>query len=214
NPDKNLNSNTNSTSTQATPIDPLNGKVAGPQSYAAAVRFEKPDDRPWHLSVDLGLRLQGLQLNPFARTRGSYSVPISDWRFKASETFFVFNSTGTGATTQLDFEHFLSEPILFRATSSATWLHRAQNFDVRQDATIFHTLDARRALLYQASVTGVTSPQRQISDTVLLATYRYKLHREWIFFELSPQLHFPQIRQYRASPSLLMRLEFLLDKSQ
>ncbi|MGB7649596.1 MAG: hypothetical protein WBL62_00155 [Gallionella sp.] len=215
NPDKNLNSDKNASSnaTQATPINQLNGKVAGPQSYAAALRFEQPDDGPWHLSSDLGVRLQGLQLNPFARTRGSYGVPLGDWRAKASETFFVFNSTGMGSTTQLDFEHFLSAPVLFRATSSATWLHRAQNFDVRQDATIFHTLDARRALLYQASVSGVSSPQRRINDTVLLATYRYKLHREWIFFELSPQLHFPQIRQYRASPSLLMRMEFLLDKS-
>lgn len=216
NPDKNLNSDKNVTSntTKITPSQQLNDKVVGPQTYAAAVRFEQPDDRPWHLSTDLGVRLQGLQLNPFARTRGSYSVPLSDWRFKASETLFVFNSTGTGSTTQLDFEHFWSDPVLFRATSSATWLHRAENFDVRQDATIFHTLDARRALLYQASVTGMTRPQRQIIDTVLLATYRYKLHREWIFFELSPQLHFPQIRQYRASPSLLMRMEFLLDKSQ
>ncbi len=215
NPDKNLNSNQNapSNSSQATPINQLNGTVAGPQSYAAALRFEQAEDRPWHLSSDLGLRLQGLQLNPFARTRGSYAVPLGDWRFKASETFFVFNSTGAGATTQVDFEHFWSEPVLFRATSSATWLHRTQNFEVRQDATIFHTLDARHALLYQASVAGITSPQRQISDSVLLATYRYKLHREWIFFELSPQLHFPQIRQYRASPALLMRIEFLLDKS-
>ena len=215
NPDKNLNSdkNTNANAPQSTPINQLNGQVAAPQSYAAAVRFEKPEDKPWHSSIDLGARLQSLQVNPFARMRGSYSLPLGDWRFKASETFFVFNSTGLGETTQVDFEHFLSQPVLFRATSSVTWLHRSQNFDMRQDATIFHTLDARRALLYQASVSGISSPQRQISDSVLLATYRYKLHREWIFFEVSPQLHFPQTRQYRASPSLFVRMEFLLDKS-
>ena len=69
-------------------------------------------------------------------------------------------------------------------------------------------------MLYQASVLGVTRPQTQVMDYVLLLVYRYRLHREWIFFELSPQLHFPKERDFQPSGLLSMRLEFLFDKSK
>ena len=92
--------------------------------------------------------------------------------------------------------------------------HSLDDFDLRQDLSLFHKLDSRRALLYQVSVLGVTRPQTQVTDYVALLVYRYRLHREWIFFELSPQLHFPKVRDFRPSGALSMRLEFLFDKSK
>ena len=108
----------------------------------------------------------------------------------------------------------MSEPVLFRATSNATWLNDKQNFDLRQDLSIYHTVNDRTALLYQASAIGVTNPESQVTDYVVSILYRYRLHRDWMFFELSPQLHFPKINNYRSSPSLSMRLEMLFDGSK
>jgi hypothetical protein len=51
-------------------------------------------------------------------------------------------------------------------------------------------------------------------DEVVLLLYRYRLHREWMFFELSPQLHFPKVNNFRISPMLSVRLEMLLDDSR
>jgi hypothetical protein len=136
------------------------------------------------------------------------------WRANLSETAFWFNTTGVGETTQLDLERPISAPLLLRATSSATWLHDKQNFDMRQDISLIHALDERTALLYQASVIGVSRPQAQVTDYVLLALYRYRIHREWTFIELSPQLHFPIERGYRASPMFSVRLEILFDETK
>jgi hypothetical protein len=111
-------------------------------------------------------------------------------------------------------ERALSEPVLFRATSTATWLKNKQYFDLRQDLSLFHTLNDHTALLYQASAIGVSQPVDHVTDYVLLFLYRYRLHRSWVFFELSPQLHFPQAKNYQASPMLIIRLEALLDNSR
>ena len=190
--------------------------VVKPESYAAALRYEKAEESRWHYSTDVGIQFRGITTdpNPFARARGSYSMPLDQWRLKAAETLFWFHTIGAGTSTQLDVERLISEPFLFRATSNATWLYDKRNFDLRQDLSVYHTLSERTALLYQASAIGVTNPHVQAMDYVVLMVYRYRLHRNWIFFELSPQLHFPRERNFQSNPTFIMRLEMLFDGSK
>jgi len=195
---------------QATPID----QVAAPESFAAAARYENAIEKRAHYSADAGIKFQGLKTSPFARVRGRYSLTMDAWRMRAAETFFWFNTTGVGSTTELNFERPLSDPMLFRASSNAIWLRDTGNFDLRQDISVFHTLDERSAMLYQASAIGVSRPKLQVTEYVLLMLYRYRLHRKWVFLELSPQLHFPETMNYRSNPLLVVRLEFLFDDTQ
>jgi len=183
------------------------------QSIAAALRFERMYNERWHFSTDTGLQFQGTATTPFTRARGSVTGTLGEWHTKASETVFWFNTIGAGETTRFDLERLISEPLLFRATSNATWLHEQQNFDLRQDFSLFHTWDERTALLYQASALGISKPQTHVTDYVLLVSYRYRLHRDWLFFELDPQLHFPAEKQFHTSPALVMRLEMLFNEA-
>lgn len=196
-----------------TQTPPLKQPVA-PQSYGAALRFIRAEAERWHFSADGGIKFAGLNTTPFARSRASLEKPLDQWRMKLAETVFWFNTIGAGETTQLDFERPLSNSVLFRSSSVATWLNDRQNFDLRQDLTGFHTLDDRTALLYQASVIGVSQPITRVTDYVLLAQYRYRLHRKWMFFDVSPQLHFPIERNYRLSPLLSLRLEMMFEEKK
>lgn len=209
NPDQNLTGE--STPTKITP--PAN-KVVTPDSYGAALRFENAQEGYWHFSSDAGIKFQSFKSDPFTRVRGSYEVQFDPWRLKAAETLFWFKTSGAGTNTRLDVERLLSEPVLFRAASNVTWLRDTKNLDLRQDLSVYHTLNDRSALLYQASAIGVSRPAFHATDYVLLMTYRYRLHREWVFFELSPQIHYPRELNYRSSPMLSMRLELLLDESK
>jgi len=191
----------------------LQNKVAVPKSVALAARYATAKEDVWHFSTDVGIKFP-IPPKPFARARGSYSAPMGDWRLKAAQSVYWFNTLGVGETTQLDFERIISTRLLFRASSNATWLHDKQNLDMRQDLSFFHTLSDRTALLYQASVIGVSNPQFQVTDYVVLLFYRYRLHQQWLFFELSPQLHFPKEFNHRSSPALSMRLQILFDDSR
>ena len=194
----------------------INNQVSGPQSYGLALRYEKVKEelKALHISADAGLKFQGININPFMRARSSYSIPFETWRLKAAESVYWFNTIGAGETTQVDLEHFLSEPVLFRATSNATWLNNKQNFDLRQDLSVYQTLDERTALLYQVSAIGVSNPQVELTEYVAQILYRYRLHREWIFFELNPQVIFPKVNNFNSSFALTMRLEMLFDQSR
>lgn len=195
---------------------PLTNNIDKPDSFGLAVRLEKVKEelKALHLSADAGIKFHGLEVNPFARARASYSVPMDQWRLKAAESVYWFNTIGAGETTQIDLEHLLSEPVLFRATTNATWLKDKQNFDLRQDFSFFHTVSDRSALVYQASVIGVSNPQWEVTDYVLSVHYRYRLHREWMFFDLVPQLHFPKEYDFSSSFALSMLLEMRFDQSK
>ena len=200
--------------TKSSPV--TDSKVSVPGNLALAVRFEKKEEVRWYFNTDTGIKFQGISAapNPFVRARGSYSVPKGKWQLKASESVYWFNTLGWGETTLLDLDRILSTQLLFRATSNATWLNDTQNFNLRQDLTISHTLDDRTALRYQASVIGVSEPQLQVTDNVVQLFYRYRLNREWLFFELNPQLHFPREKNYSSSFALSIRLEMLFDESR
>ncbi len=191
----------------------LTDQVNTPQSYGLALRYEKVKQelKEFHISADAGLKFQGIKINPFVRARSSYSIPFEQWRLKAAESVYWFNTIGIGETTQVDLEHLISEPVLFRATSNATWLREKQNFDLRQDLSFFQTVSDRTAVLYQASAIGVSNPQVQLSAYVAQILYRYRLHRQWVFFELNPQMIFPKVNSFNGSFALTMRLEMLFD---
>jgi hypothetical protein len=193
------------------PVDPKTVPV--PQSYAASVRYVKAEESLWHFSSEAGIKFQ-FPLDPFVRARGSYAFPLGMWRLKMAETVFWFNTIGSGETTQFDFERVLSTPVLFRATSTATCLVLPQSCDLRQDFTIFHTLNEHTALFYQASVIGTNKPQLEETAYVLLMRYRYKLRPNWMYFEVTPQLNFPITDDFKLNALLLVRLEMLFGASQ
>jgi hypothetical protein len=183
-------------------------KESVPSRYAASLRYERKEEALWHFSSDAGINLQ-IPLDPFVRARGSYVIPFEIWRMKIAETLFWFSLIGAGETTQVDMERVLSTPVLFRATSTATCMNSTQSCDLRQDWTVFHTLNERTALVYQASVIGVNKPKIEETAYVLLMRYRYRLHKQWIFFEVIPQLNFPKTDDFNLNASLTMRLELL-----
>lgn len=200
--------------TKSPPV--TDNKVSVPGNLALAVRFEKKEAVRWYFNTDAGIKFRGIAAapNPFVRARSSYTAPVGKWQLKASESVYWFNTLGLGETTLLDLDRILSTQILFRSTSNATWLNDTQNFNLRQDLTFFHTLTDRTALRYQASVIGVSEPRLQVTDYVVQLFYRYRLNREWLFFEVNPQLHFPSEKNYSSSPALSIRLEMLFDESR
>ncbi len=204
-----------------TTVDPSRARTppirrnTSPASYAAALRYEKKREAErWHFTVDGGIKMAGLDSTPFARTRASLEIPLNQWRFRAVEALFWFNNIGAGESTEINFERDISKKLLFRASNNSTWLHDTQNFDWRQDFSIFQKIDDRAALLYQASMIAVTQPKIQMTEYVMLVMYRYRLHRQWMFLELSPQIHYPRDRDFQTSTLFSMRMEILFDKSR
>jgi hypothetical protein len=75
-------------------------------------------------------------------------------------------------------------------------------------------MDERTALQYQASAIGVSQPYVHVTNYVILMLYRYRLHREWMFLELCPQLVYPQASGTPNNAMISVRLEMLFDEAK
>ena len=191
---------------EITPFCAKDTKV--PTQYAASLRYERAEENRWHYSADSGINVQ-FPLDPFVRTRGSYEVPLEEWRLKFTETVFWFRTLGLGQTAQYEMSQVISDKLLFRATTTANCFESPQLCNFRQDLAFFHNLDDRNVFQYQLSLIGDDNPKLRDTDYLLLMRYRHKLHREWMYFEVTPQLSFPRTDTFKMNPSIIMRLEML-----
>ncbi len=196
-------------------------EVATPDSYGAALRIENADSDPWRLSADAGLKLVGIEdvlrlnrvsIDPFVRSRGSIKNLAGPIQLQLAQSLFWFNSIGVGESTQFDADYRFSDPLLFRATSIATWLYDNPNFKLHQDFSLYQTLNKHASLLYQLAANGETQPQAAVSEYIALVLYRQRFYRDWMFFEVSPQLHYPKVDNYHVNAQLIFRLEVLFYK--
>ncbi len=199
-------------------------ELSTPDSYGAAIRFENKEDSPLRLNADGGLKLDNLDVHPFARSSASYVWHSGLVETKLTQSLYQFNTTGLGESSLLEADHRFNDKILFRASSGATFLYVNQYFDLHQDFSIFQTLDQQESVLYQVSANGFGRPVTQfsldgssrpvtgVSEYVALVLYRMRLHQDWIFVELSPQLHYPQINNFQLNAQFITRLEFMFSK--
>lgn len=191
----------------------MNTKPATRKSIALAARYALEELNGWRFHTDAGIKFP-IPVQPFVRSKLGYSTPLDDWRLTLGQSVYWFSQTGVGETSQIDMERQVSPSIMFRATSLAIWLKDNPNFDMSQSFTFYHTVSDRTSLIYQASVFGISEPSTQMTDMVFLVNYRYRMHQKWLYFEITPQLHFPKPNEYKASPALSMRLQMLFDDAR
>lgn len=193
-------------------------EVTTPDSYGAALRFENKEGSPFQLGADGGLKADNGQefytysIHPFVRTSASYIKPLQIVQLKLTESMFWFNTTGAGENTQLEIDHKYTEKVLFRATSGATFLVNNEDYTFHQDFAIFDTIDKQKSLLYQLTANGVSRPAAEITEYVAMVLYRRRVHQDWVFLEVNPQLHYPKVNIFQINAELILRLEFMFSR--
>ncbi|MHB8767338.1 MAG: hypothetical protein ACYDA8_23775 [Deferrisomatales bacterium] len=177
-----------------------------PTGYAAAIRYSTPEIRKWHFNAGAGVRLRVLP-DPFGKVRARRSASLGAWELRLAETLFGSESEGFGETTRLDLDRPLAEALLLRCTSEATYRLREEEFELTQGLFLFHALSDRAGLRYGATVTGESEPHVRATEYALGVVYRHRIYRKWVFFEVSPQLSFPRVEGFSATPTITFRLE-------
>lgn len=175
-----------------------------PQS--AALRYVVRESADWNIHADTGIRFRG-GVDPFARYRIRRSLPLGDWVFHFAETLFWFESDGVGARTHVDFSLPVMAESLLRATSEATWYHDQQAFDLLQRIELLHRISTQRSVIYQASAFGLSEPYIHTTGTRLAIRLRQAVHRDWVFFEIRPQIDYKKEDGFDADKTLTLQLE-------
>jgi hypothetical protein len=182
------------------PADAVNDSVTAALSYF----FSNKERRS--VSARLGLKFDGITPNPFVGARYRERVPLGDdTNFRFVERVRFYTLDGLESRTSLQLEHTLEEDRLFRVSLDGTWLQE-ESFFYSLGFSVSQPLGEKSAIQYEISNGFMTSPHR-LDQVTLRLRYRRQIWREWLTFEVAPQIAAPRSRDYQPVPGIYLRLE-------
>ena len=113
---------------------------------------------------------------------------------------------------RLDFDRSWVADKLFRISTEVDWKKDFENdyhevVSATQSFGLFQTLNERMSIAYGTGVVANDDPVWWVDSYFINATYRQAIYKKWIFLNISPELTFPEDRNYSATWGIQLRLE-------
>ena len=139
------------------------------------------------------------------RYRGKYDY--GSWQGRLTSRLRYYTDDGWEFKNQYDLERQVSARLLFRTTLDANWYEEEDGIPHSVVLSLFHVFGLDRAILYDVGAYFNTRPDYMMTDTVLRLRYRQRFYRDWLVFELAPQVSFPKEYDREINPGIILRLE-------
>jgi len=142
------------------------------------------------------------------RLRATWSR--APWQLRFTERVRWYTDIGWESRTRFDLERVVAAAWFFRGTIDARLRQEDYNDSgLRYDIspTLIQKLRHRTAIEYQWNTGFVTRPSHRLEETGLRVRFRKQIWRDWLFYEVNPQLVFRNNDDFRATPGIEFRLE-------
>lgn len=177
----------------------------------AAVRYFLMDSLNRNLSFSAGVRIRDTRLVGFpeARYRRTFDVGDRALALRFEQRVAWFTDEGWRETSRCDLDVLSDRRYLWRTTVEGVWAEETDGYryDLRQ--ALFQPLKWRAALRYEWINAFNTCTDGQLEEIIFKVRYRQSFLRPWLFFEIAPQLSFPEAEEFEATPGILVRVETL-----
>lgn len=157
--------------------------------------------------LQAGMDFEKYTPDPFAGARYRETVSITDnWSMRFVQRLRYYSLNGLESRTTLQFDRLFDKNTLFRTGIDGTWLQEQPDYFYNVSLALYRPIDERSAVQYEVIGQFKTDPHRLDRITARIA-HRQKIYRDWLVFEVAPQVSFPDEREFRPVPGILFRLE-------
>jgi len=129
------------------------------------------------------------------------------WDFRFTQDVIYRTNTQWQTDTILDFERILSQHFFFRTSLEGIWYANLDGYLYYISFILRHAFDATHAVEYEWVNAYQTRPDNELTEVDLRVRYRHSFWRQWLFFEVAPQVRFPRTGNFDIIPGILFRLE-------
>ena len=176
--------------------------------FQTTVEKEKSN---WGFKPSIGFKLSK-RPDLYTKLRLNWQREFNKWSIHWNETAYSFHFAGSGLDSSLEFNRRIYDKNLFRATSLARWTDTNRYFEITQSFSMFHTLSERRAISYYVSSFGISKPVHHATYYLIGANYRQRVHKDYLFFEIIPQVLYQKENDFKSEASLTFRIEMIFKK--
>lgn len=179
------------------------------EAVSASLRYYLIQTLARNVSLRGGLRLRSGTPTLFLEPRFRQSVPLDPWLFRFTQRFIAFTNGELQARTSFDLDRQLHSSLFLRTAAEGSWFSDEHGYFYSLGVSLFQPLDHWRVLEYSWGNAFQTHPHHRLEETVLRVRYRQRIWRDWLFYEVVPQLAFPREKNFSAAPGILLRLEMI-----
>lgn len=162
----------------------------------------------WDTRFSAGVKFR-LPLDPYLRWDAERLWDLGDgpWQLASENRLSWFNSDGYFARSRWDVGRPLSDTRHLRFVTNFQWQEDEDTLEFSEMLAVDKVLNRRSAIRYAAVVVGSSASSPRIDDYYLHALYRRNLHREILYADVIPELHFHRDTNFDPRWGLTLRLE-------
>jgi hypothetical protein len=192
----------------AAPEETLSGDETG-EGAGAALRYFVLDDLKRNLSFSAGVRIRDSQLVGFpeARYRRLFDMDNEDLALRFEQRVLWYTDDGWRESSRVDMDVLLKERYLWRTSLVGVWAEADGGYNYHLSFRLFNKLWKRAALSYEWDNAFNVCKDGQLDEILFKISYRQSFWRPWLFFELIPQLSFPESEDFKNTPGIRFRIE-------
>ncbi|WP_116475181.1 hypothetical protein [Zobellella maritima] len=170
----------------------------------------KDKSRYWDTHLGAGVKIK-LPLDPYARITSErlWRLKSKPWQLSSYNRASWFDSEGYSVRSRWDLGRPLDDIRHLRFITNLQWRETEDTFEFSESAELNQILGRRHAVRYAATLVGNSVTDPQINDYYLLANYRRNLHKEILYLDVIPELHFPRGSDFEPRWAFTLRLEML-----
>jgi hypothetical protein len=174
----------------------------------AAVRYFVMDDLRRNLSVSAGMRLRDNRVvgYPELRYRRLFDTDNPSLAFRFGQRLLWYTDEGWRETSRFDTDLLLGR-WLWRGFFEGVMEEKTAGYRYNLGLNVFQPVGKRSVLRYEWLNAFDLCTPGQLREIRLSIRYRHNFWRPWLFYEVVPQLSFPESDDFEATPGILLRLE-------
>jgi hypothetical protein len=142
----------------------------------------------------------------FAAPRYRALFPLDSWNMRFTQEVLWRSTSGWQTDTRFEFERLLRPEFFFRTSIDGIWAGRVKGYLCSLGFSLSETINPTNVIDYELINYYQASPG-ELTEVDFRIRYRHSFWRNWLFFEVSPQVRFPRDRHFEDTPGILFRLE-------
>lgn len=208
-------------------VEDGNGSPSDDDENDVALRWMGLQGDATSLAFDLGLRLKGGTLDPFARINAGVQYGLTDhWQGQTTNRIYYYSKTGLRNDLRQYFNRPINDSLLFRARTRVQYFEENdRNPNLEQKFSIFHTLASQSALAYEVLWRQEAAEdslfdddellipaQKQYQQAAVQLRFRRSFLRDWFFVEFWPMVVWAEERDWETLLAGRVRFEVNLGR--
>ena len=177
---------------------------------AIGLQFFMKESSRWNTSLSLGIKFNDFA--GFIGPRVRYTDVLGEkGSYRFTQTLRWQTNNYWQINTRLDLNRVISDNLFFRQTFDGRWRGEKsdeEGYRTRISSFLTQRVGEVTGLQYEFSTVFHTRPDTHVDEYVVAVRYRKRTSRDWLYYEIVPQVAFEDEFDYKFNPGVRLRLEF------